>query len=161
MALQAGREPTWASRSELEPAVLAGVPRFAPGPRILVKEMDTARKEQIRFTAGVAALLYPSYRLFRFHPIFAVSIAAVPISEYVHNKVKMTPVLSRILSFSTFAGLIVLSWYFAEVIIVLAAIALVLEVQELVRLIREEYWKQLDEDLPHPEELGLRVPMLL
>lgn len=90
---------------------------------------------------GVGALIYPALRVFRLNPIFGVAISTIPLHNLLQKFVKLTPVLAKLCGFVLFAGLLALSWYAAEVIVLLGAIALYSEVLQLTSSVKKQVRK--------------------
>lgn len=103
-------------------------------------------------TGGVfAGALYGSYRLFQIHPIFTVGIAVIPVNKYLEQRLKVPPVLSKLVSLVLFTAFMFISWWVAEITVICAAIALTMEFHDLSDLIaeyvRREREKKADPDV--------------
>ena len=84
-------------------------------------------KENWKKSVTFMLALWPALRIFIRWPVAAVSIASIPIQQFVQQKFNPGPVTSKIIGFAIFFALMIVSWYVAELIVVLAAIALMLE----------------------------------
>lgn len=93
-------------------------------------------KKGFKKIAAFGAALWPAFKTFIKWPIFAIGIATIPITMFIERKFKIGPITSRIIGALVLAGLMIISWHFAEIIIVLVAIAYVMEVFLLYRLIK-------------------------
>lgn len=86
--------------------------------------------------------LWPALRIFIRWPMVAISIATIPVQQFINSKANLGPVTSKIVGFAIFSMLMIVSWYVAEVIVVLAALALVYEVFLLAKCIMNRYQDQ-------------------
>lgn len=88
---------------------------------------------------AVLASVWPAYRLFTLSTGLAAAIASIPVMKTIHQLVELPPVTSKIVGFLVIGGLLVVSWYVAEAVILLAAIAIAGEVQDLINKIKEAH----------------------
>ena len=106
---------------------------FSPKEEIMLNFIKKYWKKAIAF----AAALWPTVRLFVRWPMAMVSVATIPVQHVLQRYVNLGPVMSKVAGFIIFGMLMVVSWHVAEVIVVLAAIAFVMEAALLVRCIRD------------------------
>jgi len=104
--------------------------------------MSKVVKKYWKKTLTFALALWPAFRLFIRWPMAAVSIATIPIQSFIQRHVNLGPVTSKVVGFAIFGILMVLSWYVAELIVLLAAAALVMEVFLFVRCIYNRFEEQ-------------------
>ncbi len=86
--------------------------------------------------------LWPALRIFIRWPMVAISIATIPVQQFINSKTNLGPVTSKIVGFAIFSVLMIVSWYIAEVIVILAALALVYEVFLLAKCVMDRYQDQ-------------------
>lgn len=98
-----------------------------------------SKKESLAVAALSVVATVPCYRLFMKVPVVGVSIATIPITSYLLDRFKATPVLKKVLGILAFVTLMWVSWIFAEVIVGLMAVAMGLEALLLWKCIREQY----------------------
>lgn len=89
--------------------------------------------------------IWPAIKIFLKWPVIAVAIATIPVESYISSKFNLTPVVSKFVMFGIFAGLLAISWYVAEVIVLLAAIALTMEFFIFVKAISNRFNKEGEE----------------
>jgi len=89
--------------------------------------------------AGFAVAIVISLKIFLRWPMFCVGTACIPISNVLQKWLKLTPVLSKLMSALIFGGLLWLSFHFGEVAVFLCAIALVQEVFLLIESLRNRF----------------------
>lgn len=92
---------------------------------------------------GFTVSLLASLRLFLRWPMFMVGVATIPVANFVTSKVNLPPILSRVMWAGVFFGLMAASWYVAELIVILAAIAIVNE----YKLLKNAYQKRRSQDV--------------
>lgn len=94
-----------------------------------------------------ALSLWPAFRIFLRWPMLAVGLAAIPVQQAVEKKVNIGPVTSRIISVFIFAACLWISFYFAEAIIILCAVAFVAEIFIIWDKIKQAFRKETDLEL--------------
>lgn len=99
-------------------------------------------KKHWKKAMGFIVALWPALRIFIRWPMAAVSIATIPIQQFVQRQFNPGPVTSKIIGFAIFFALMVVSWHVAELIVALAALALMLEAFLLVSCIRKRFEEQ-------------------
>lgn len=83
--------------------------------------------------------VYPAYRLFTLSTGLAAAIASIPVMRTINQLVELPPVTAKIVGFAVIGGLLVVSWYVAEAVILLAAIAVAGEIYDLIDKIKEAH----------------------
>lgn len=98
-------------------------------------------RNSLKGLAFLAAIL-PAYKIFTFSTGLGAVIASVPVMKTVEALVDLPPVASKILGFLVVGGLLIVSWYVAEAVIVLGAIAITGEIIDLIGKIQEEHQRK-------------------
>lgn len=93
------------------------------------------KKRWKQCVAFIAALL-PSLRIFIRWPVATVSIATIPVQKWIQDRVNLGPVTSKVMGFLVFFVLLWVSWQAAEIIVILAAVAFVMELFTMIRCIQ-------------------------
>lgn len=89
--------------------------------------------------ATFLAALYPAYQLFTLSTGLAAAIASIPVMRTINQLVELPPVTAKIVGFLVIGGMLVVSWYVAEAVVLLAAIAIAGEVYDLIDKIKEAH----------------------
>lgn len=95
--------------------------------------------EKMKTTYKVLAVLgslWPAYKLFTLSTGLAAAIASIPVLRTIDALVDLPPVAAKITGFLVIGGLLVVSWYIAEAVVLLAAIAIAGEVEDLIERIK-------------------------
>lgn len=89
-------------------------------------------------TAGIVPFVI---KLFLKHPALVSGISAIPVMQWFEKRFKLTAVLSKIVGVLIFLAIMAVSWHAAEVVVVLAAVAIAAEIIHWVKVIQTKWVK--------------------
>lgn len=79
-----------------------------------------------------------SLRLFLWKPMFGCGIACIPLINSISKRLKLTPLMTKVIGLITFSLMIWLSWCFAELVVVFGALAIASDFVTISKIIAEK-----------------------
>lgn len=86
-------------------------------------------------TAVFGAGLYTAFRMFKWHPVFTIGVSVIPVSKWLEERTRLTPILSKLVSLGLFTGFMIVSWWVAEIAVICAGVGILMEFWDICEII--------------------------
>lgn len=116
------------------------------------------KNNEILAKIGVtASMIYPAYRLFLWKAPFACVVATIPVISYLNSKFNFTPFISKLVGLGVFSLLVAVSWFAAEVIVLLAAAGMAGDIVIIYKVIKSKNQQVKERQLNPREDRSFNV----